>query len=60
MIRRAQAFEGVERYRMALTDVKVVLKMGYAKIGKSNFELCNAMQHRLQRTVDQLKKMNSN
>lgn len=60
MIRRAQAFEGVERYRMALTDVKTVLKMGYAKVGKSNFELCNAMQHRLQRTVDQLKKMNGN
>jgi stress-induced-phosphoprotein 1 len=59
MIRRAQAFEGVERYRMALTDVKTVLRMGYAKVGKANYELCNAMQHRLQRTVDQLKKMNS-
>jgi stress-induced-phosphoprotein 1 len=59
MIRRAQAFEGVERYRMALTDVKTVLNMPFQKVGKANFELCNGMQHRLQRTVDQLKKMDS-
>jgi stress-induced-phosphoprotein 1 len=59
LVRRAQAFEGVERYRMALADVKTVLNMGYTKVGKANFELCNGMQHRLQRTVDQLKKMNS-
>lgn len=59
LIRRAQAFEGVERYRFALQDVKTVLLMGYATVGKSNFDLCNMMQHRLQRTVNQLKKMNS-
>jgi stress-induced-phosphoprotein 1 len=59
LVRRAQAFEGVERYRMALTDVKFVLGMGVAEIGKSNFDLCNQMQHRLQKTVDTLKKMNS-
>jgi len=59
LIRRAQAFEGVERYRFALQDVKTVLMMGYTKVGKSNFDLCNMMQHRLQRTVNQLKKMNA-
>lgn len=59
LIRRAQAFEGVERYRFALQDVKTVLMMPYNKVGKSNFDLCNMMQHRLQRTVNQLKKMNS-
>ena len=59
LIRRAQAFEGVERYRFALQDVKTVLQMPYTKVGKTNFDLCNGMQHRLQRTVDQLKKMSS-
>jgi stress-induced-phosphoprotein 1 len=60
LIRRAQAFEGVERYRFALQDVKTVLQMPYHKVGKANFDLCNGMQHRLQRTVDQLKRMNTN
>jgi stress-induced-phosphoprotein 1 len=59
LVRRAQAFEGVERYRFALQDVKTVLAMPYAQVGKANFDLCNMMQHRLQRTVAQLKKMNS-
>ena len=57
LIRRAQAFEGVERYRFALQDVKAVLSMPAATVGKTNIDLCNGMQHRLQRTVDQLKKM---
>jgi stress-induced-phosphoprotein 1 len=57
LIRRAQAFEGVERYRFALQDVKAVLAMPPATVGKTNIDLCNGMQHRLQRTVDQLKKM---
>jgi stress-induced-phosphoprotein 1 len=57
LIRRAQAFEGVERYRFALQDVKTVLGMPAATVGKTNLDLCNGMQHRLQRTVDQLKKM---
>jgi hypothetical protein len=59
LIRRAQAFEGVERYRMALQDIKQVLQMPYNQVGKVNFDLCNGMQHRLQRTVTQLKKMDS-
>ena len=57
LIRRAQAFEGVERYRFALQDCKTVLGMPYEKVGKSNWDLCNMMQHRLNRTVQQLKKM---
>lgn len=59
LIRRAQAFEGVERYRFALQDVKTVLSMPFHVVGKANFDICNGMQHRLQRTVNQLKKMNS-
>lgn len=55
LVRRAQAFEGVERYRFALQDVKTVLSMPYAKVGKSNMDMCNMMQHRLNRTVQQLK-----
>lgn len=58
LIRRAQAFEGVERYRFALQDVKAVLAMPFEKVGKVNFELCNGMQHRLNRVVQQLKAMN--
>lgn len=57
LIRRAQAFEGVERYRFALQDCKTVLQMPYEKVGKSNFDICNMMQHRLNRTVQQLKRM---
>lgn len=57
LIRRAQAFEGVERYRFALQDIKTVLAMPYQKVGKANFDLCNMMQYRLNRTVQQLKKM---
>lgn len=59
LIRRAQAFEGVERYRFALQDVKTVLQMPFHKVGKTNLDLCNGMQHRLQRTVNQLKSMDS-
>lgn len=59
LIRRAQAFEGVERYRFSLEDCKTVLQMPYEKVGKANWDLCNMMQHRLNRTVQQLKKMDS-
>jgi len=55
LVRRAQAFEGVERYRFALQDVKMVLAMPYSQVGKTNFDMCNMMQHRLNRTVQQLK-----
>jgi stress-induced-phosphoprotein 1 len=55
LVRRAQAFEGVERYRFALQDVKTVLALPYGQVGKGNFDMCNMMQHRLNRTVQQLK-----
>ncbi|KAL3804566.1 hypothetical protein ACHAWO_005461 [Cyclotella atomus] len=58
LVRRAQAFEGVERYRFALQDVKTVLNMPYAQVGKANVDMCNMMQHRLNRTVQQLKASN--
>ena len=58
LVRRAQAFEGVERYRFALQDVKTVLSMPYTQVGKANFDMCNMMQHRLNRTVQQLKANN--
>ena len=60
LIRRAQAFEAVERYRFALQDVKTVLAMPYAQVGKTNWDLCNMMQHRLNKTVQQLKAMSGN
>lgn len=59
LVRRAQAFEGVERYRFALQDVKTVLAMPFAKVGKANVDMCNMMQHRLNRTVQQLKASSS-
>jgi len=55
LVRRAQAFEGVERYRFALQDIKTVLALPYTQVGKQNFDMCNMMQHRLNRTVQQLK-----
>jgi stress-induced-phosphoprotein 1 len=57
LIRRAQAFEGVERYRFALQDCKSVLQMPAETVGQANINLCNMMQHRLNRTVQQLKRM---
>jgi len=57
LVRRAQALEGVERYRFALQDCKTVLSMPPKLVGDANLKLCNMMQHRLQRTVNQLKAM---
>jgi stress-induced-phosphoprotein 1 len=57
LVRRAQAFEAVERYKFALQDVKHVLAMPYAEVGEANYQLCNGMQHRLNRVVEQLKNM---
>uniref|UniRef100_A0A7S1BD40 Uncharacterized protein n=1 Tax=Corethron hystrix TaxID=216773 RepID=A0A7S1BD40_9STRA len=56
LVRRAQAFEAVEKYRYALQDVKQVLSMPFNSIGRVNYELCNGLQHRLNRVVAQLKK----
>jgi stress-induced-phosphoprotein 1 len=55
LVRRAQAFEAVERYKSALQDVKFVLQMPPPQVGQANWTLCNQMQHRLNRVVAQLK-----
>lgn len=55
LVRRAQAFEAVERYKSALQDVKCVLSMPANTVGAANWTLCNQMQHRLNRVVQQLK-----
>ena len=54
-MRRAQAFEAVERYKSALQDVRQVLALGIDVAGKSTFDLANGMQHRLNRVIQQLK-----
>ncbi|KAH8063522.1 hypothetical protein JL722_2697 [Aureococcus anophagefferens] len=55
LVRRAQAFEAVERYKSALQGVKFVLQMPPPQVGQANWTLCNQMQHRLNRVVAQLK-----
>jgi len=57
LVRRAQAFEAVERYKFALQDVKQVLSTPYDVVGEANYKLCNGMQHRLNRVIAQLKSM---
>lgn len=54
-MRRAQAYEAVERYKLALQDVRQVLSYGPDAIGKSTYDLANGMQHRLNRVIAQLK-----
>lgn len=58
LVRRAQAFEGMERYRSALQDVRFVLQMPQNEVGAVNWKLANDMQHRLTRAVNQLKQGN--
>lgn len=55
LVRRAQAYEAVEKYKSALQDVKQVLSFGQQKVGKSSYDLANGMQHRLNRVIQQLK-----
>jgi stress-induced-phosphoprotein 1 len=55
LVRRAQAFEAVERYKSALQDVKYVLSMPQSSVGQANWSLCNMMKERLTRVVQQLK-----
>lgn len=55
IIRRAQALEAVERYRLALEDVRAVLAMGEARVGAQNWQIANGMLHRLNRVVQQLR-----
>jgi len=55
LVRRAQAFEAVERYKSALQDVKVVLSMSQVTVGQANWSLCNMMKERLNRVVQQIR-----
>mmetsp|Transcript_23807 Transcript_23807/g.49261 ORF Transcript_23807/g.49261 Transcript_23807/m.49261 type:complete len:322 (-) Transcript_23807:283-1248(-) len=55
LVRRAQAFEAVERYKLALQDVKYVISMGINVAGMQNYKLCNQMNGRLARVVEQQK-----
>jgi len=56
LVRRAQSFEAVERYKLALQDVKFVISMGINTAGMQNYTLCNQMQGRLVRVVEQQKR----
>ncbi len=55
LMRRAQAFEAVERYKSALQDVRQVLAYGLDAVGKPTYDLANGMQHRLNRVIAQHK-----
>jgi len=55
LVRRAQAFEAVERYKLALQDVKTVIALGVGVAGAQNYKLCNQMQGRLQIVIEKLK-----
>lgn len=55
LVRRAQAYEACERYKLALQDVRQVLAFGQEKAGKQNYDLANGMQHRLNRVIAQLR-----
>lgn len=55
LIRRAQAFEAVERYKSALQDVRAVLALPIEVTGRQTYDLANGMQHRLNRVIQQLK-----
>jgi len=55
LMRRAQAFEACERYKLALQDVRLVLGFGQEVCGRQTYDLANGMQHRLNRVIQQLK-----
>ncbi len=55
LIRRAQAFEAIERFRFALQDIRTVLALSPDVVGPTNLQIANGMQHRLNRVVQQLK-----
>jgi tetratricopeptide (TPR) repeat protein len=58
LVRRAQAFEAVERYKLAFQDVKHVISLGVNAAGQQNFKLCNQMQGRLGVIIEKLKNGN--
>ncbi len=55
LLRRAQAFEAVERYKMALQDVRTLLALPADQVGPSNTTIANGLQHRLNRVIQKLR-----
>eukprot|EP00616_Rhizochromulina_sp_CCMP1243_P018820 CAMPEP_0118974498 /NCGR_PEP_ID=MMETSP1173-20130426/12108_1 /TAXON_ID=1034831 /ORGANISM="Rhizochromulina marina cf, Strain CCMP1243" /LENGTH=320 /DNA_ID=CAMNT_0006924249 /DNA_START=14 /DNA_END=976 /DNA_ORIENTATION=- len=55
LVRRAQAFEAVERYKLALQDVKYVMSLGINVAGQANYKLCSQMQGRLSVVIEKMK-----
>jgi len=55
LIRRAQAYEAMERYKSSLQDVRAVLALGPEATGRQTYDLANGMQHRLNRVIQQLR-----
>lgn len=58
LIRRAQAYEACERFKLSMQDVRQVLAYGLETVGKTNFDLANGMQHRLNKVIAMLKAQN--
>jgi len=58
LLRRAQAYEACENYKLAMQDTKHLLSLGMDKIGMSNFQMANGLQHRLHRVIEKLKSEN--
>lgn len=54
LLRRGLAYEGLERYRLALQDIRTLLGIN------PNIDIANRAQHRLGECVRQLKKESSN
>lgn len=55
LLRRAQAFEAVERYKMALQDVRTLLALPADVVGASNTTIAHGLQHRLNRVIAKLR-----
>jgi stress-induced-phosphoprotein 1 len=58
LVRRAQAFEAMERYRLSLQDVTTVLALPMQTVGSSNFSLASGMRHRLQKCIEKMRQEN--
>lgn len=55
LLRRAQAFEAVERYKMALQDVRSLLALPADVVGAANTTIAHGLQHRLNRVIQKLR-----
>lgn len=52
-----QAFEAVERYKMALQDVRTLLALPADVVGASNTTIAHGLQHRLNRVIQKLREV---